>query len=34
MVFGGVHGKVVGIAHSIMTVAGDIIAMYQVFILM
>jgi hypothetical protein len=34
MVGGGVHGKVGGIAHIIMTEAGVIITMFQVFILM
>ena len=34
MVGGGVHGKVVGIAHIIMTGVGVIITMSQVFILM
>ena len=34
MVSGGVYGKVVGIAHSIMTGDGVIIIMFQVFILM
>jgi hypothetical protein len=34
MAGGGVHGKVVGIAHIIITVAGVIIEMFQVFILM
>jgi hypothetical protein len=34
MVGGGVFGKVVGIAHIIITGAGVIIAMFQVFILM
>jgi hypothetical protein len=33
MVGGGVHGKVVGIAHSIITGVGLIITMFQVFIL-
>jgi hypothetical protein len=33
MVGGGVHGKVVGIAHIIMTGVGLIITMSQVFIL-
>ena len=34
MVGGGVYGKVVGIAHIIITGAGVIITMYPVFILM
>ena len=34
MVGGGVFGKVVGIAHVIITGAGVIITMFQVFILM
>jgi hypothetical protein len=34
MAGGGVHGKVVGIAHIIMTGVGVIITMFQVFILM
>ena len=34
MVGGGVYGKVIGIAHIIITEAGVIIAMFQVFILM
>jgi hypothetical protein len=34
MVGGGVFGKVVGIVHVIITAAGVIIAMFQVFILM
>jgi hypothetical protein len=34
MVGGGVHGKVVGIAHIIMTGVGLIITMFQPFILM
>jgi hypothetical protein len=34
MVGGGVHGKAVGIVHIIMTGAGVIITMFQVFILM
>jgi hypothetical protein len=34
MVGGGVHGKVVGIAHVIIIVVGCIIKMSQVFILM
>jgi len=34
MAGGGVHGKVAGIAHIIITGAGVIIAMFQVFILM
>jgi len=34
MVGGGVYGKVVGIAHIIMTGAGVIITMFQAFILM
>ena len=34
MVGGGVYGKVAGIAHIIITEAGAIITMFQVFILM
>jgi hypothetical protein len=34
MAGGGVHGKVVGIDHVIITGAGVIIAMFQVFIMM
>jgi hypothetical protein len=34
MAGGGVYGKVIGIAHSIITGAGVIIEMFQVFILM
>jgi hypothetical protein len=34
MVGDGVYGKVIGIAHIIMTGAGVIITMFQVFILM
>jgi hypothetical protein len=34
MVGGGAFGKVVGIAHIIMTGVGVIITMFQVFILM
>jgi hypothetical protein len=34
MAGGGVHGKVVGIAHGIITGAGVIITMFQVFIMM
>jgi hypothetical protein len=34
MVGGGVYGKVVGIAHVIMTGAGVIMTMFRVFILM
>jgi hypothetical protein len=34
MVGGGVHGRVVGIAHIIMTGAGVIITPFQVFISM
>jgi hypothetical protein len=34
MAGGGVHGKVVGIVHVIMTGVGFITTMFQVFILM
>jgi hypothetical protein len=34
MAGGGVHGKVVGIAHIIITGVGVIITMFQVFIMM
>jgi hypothetical protein len=34
MAGGGVYGKVVGIAHIIITGTGVIITMFQVFILM
>ena len=34
MAGGGVHGKVVGIAHIIITGVGLIITMFQVFIMM
>jgi hypothetical protein len=34
MVGGGVHGKVVGIAHGIITGVGHITTMFQLFILM
>jgi hypothetical protein len=34
MVGGGVHGKVVGIAHNIITRVGVIITMSRVFIMM
>ena len=34
MAGGGVHGRVVGIAHGIITGVGVIMAMFQVFIMM
>jgi hypothetical protein len=34
MAGGGVYGKVVGIAHNIITGAGVIMTMFQAFILM